>query len=65
MPAGQNHGSSTAAYAVGSLAGGNLVLYSLDEDLTSSQFTVGGSTTDKNSLWRYNIGSGTSSTVTP
>jgi hypothetical protein len=39
------------------LAGGNLTLYTLDEDLTSSQFSPGGSTTDKNSVWRYDIGS--------
>jgi hypothetical protein len=55
LPAGQNHGSTTAAYVEGSSAGGNLVLYTLDEDLTTLQVTGAGSSTDKNSLWRYDI----------
>jgi hypothetical protein len=54
LPAGQNHGSTTAVYVSGS-AGGNLTLHTVDEDLTSSQFG-GLSTTDKNSVWRYDIG---------
>jgi hypothetical protein len=53
LPAGQNHGSTTGVYVSGSAGG--LTLYTLDEDLTSSQFG-GGSTTNKNSLWRYDIG---------
>ncbi|MBA4106932.1 MAG: hypothetical protein C0485_14370 [Pirellula sp.] len=65
LPVGQNHGSTTAVYVEGSAANGDLVLYTLDEDLTSAQFG-GVSTTDKNSLWRYNIGSGAlPSNVTP
>jgi hypothetical protein len=53
LPAGQNHGSTTAVYASGSASG--LTLYTVDEDLTSSQFG-GGSTSDKNSIWKYEIG---------
>lgn len=57
VPAGQYHGSTTAVFVEGSAATGDLVLYSMDEDLTSAN--VGGvGTTDKNSLWRYNIGAG-------
>jgi hypothetical protein len=52
LPAGQNHGSTTGVYVSGSANG--ITLYTLDEDLTSSQFG-GGSTTDRNSLWRYDI----------
>ena len=56
LPAGQNHGGTSAVYAEGSLVGGNLVLYTLDEDLTSNHAFGTGSTTDRNSLWRYNVG---------
>ncbi|MBL9161219.1 MAG: PEP-CTERM sorting domain-containing protein [Planctomycetaceae bacterium] len=65
VPAGQYHGSTTAVFVEGSAATGDLVLYTLDEDLTSAN--VGGvSTTDKNSLWRYNIGAAaTPSNVIP
>jgi len=56
VPAGQNHGSTTAVYVTGSAAA--TTLYTLDEDLTSSN--VGGtSTSDRNSLWRYDIGTAT------
>jgi hypothetical protein len=58
VPAGQNHGSTTAAYAE-IAPGGGLTLYTLDEDLTTSNVTGSGSTTDKNSLWRYSIGTST------
>ncbi|QDT75165.1 PEP-CTERM sorting domain-containing protein [Lacipirellula limnantheis] len=58
LPVGQNHGSTTAVHVEGSLAAGNLKVYTIDEDLTSAQFVEGGSTTDQNSLWEYNIGSG-------
>ncbi|MBL9161478.1 MAG: PEP-CTERM sorting domain-containing protein [Planctomycetaceae bacterium] len=57
LPSGQNHGSTTAVHVEGSIAGGNLKVYTLDEDLTSAQFG-GASTTDINSLWQYDIGSG-------
>jgi hypothetical protein len=55
LPAGQNHGSTTAVYVEGSSAAGNLVVYTLDEDLKSSQFG-GAAGDDRNSLWRYDIG---------
>jgi len=54
LPAGQNHGSTTAVFVSGS-AGGNVTLHTLDEDLTSAQFG-GATTTDRNSVWRYDIG---------
>lgn len=59
LPSGQNHGSSTAVYVEGTEAGGDLTIYTLDEDLTSS-FVNGTTpaTADRNSLWRYNVGSG-------
>jgi hypothetical protein len=53
----QNHGSISASYTTGSLAGGNLVVYTLDEDLDSKHFNAAtGSTSDRNSVWQYNIG---------
>jgi hypothetical protein len=55
LPPGANHGSTTAVYVEGSAAAGNLVMYTLDEDLTTNVTTGSGSTTDKNSLWRYDI----------
>jgi hypothetical protein len=59
LPVGQNHGSTTAVYSTGSLAGGNLVLYTLDEDLSTEYLADGTQPgTDRNSLWRYNIGAG-------
>lgn len=53
LPFGQNHGSVGAVYVSGAAAG--LTVYTIDEDLTSSQFG-GPSTTDRNSLWQYNVG---------
>jgi hypothetical protein len=54
LPPGQNHGSVSASYVEGSLSTNDLVVYTVDEDLTSA--TLGGSsTTDSNSLWRYNV----------
>ena len=47
LPAGQNHGSTTAVYVEGSLAGSDLTVYTVDEDLSPG-----------NSLWRYDINSG-------
>jgi len=55
VPAGQNHGSSTAVYVEGNSANGNLKVYTLDEDLTGTQFGQAG-TADKNNLWRYDVG---------
>ncbi len=54
VPAGQNHGSLTAVYI--EKGAGGLTAYTLDEDLTTSNVTGSGSTTDKNSLWKYSIG---------
>ncbi|MEX2169273.1 MAG: PEP-CTERM sorting domain-containing protein [Pirellulales bacterium] len=65
LPAGQNHGSTTSVHVEGSSATGDLILYTVDEDLRSSQFggPVGD---DRNSLWRYNINAGAlPSNVTP
>ena len=55
LPPGSNHGSTTAVYVEGSSATGDLVMYTLDEDLTTLVSTGAGSNTDKNSLWRYDI----------
>ncbi len=55
LPAGQNHGSTTAVYVEGSQAGGNLSVYTLDEDLTTLQVSGAGSAIDKNSLWKYSV----------
>jgi hypothetical protein len=56
-----NHGSPAAVAVTGSLATNDLVLYTLDEDLTSAHVTgnLTDSTTDKFSVWKYNIGGGT------
>lgn len=53
LPAGQNHGSISAVHVSASASG--LTVYTIDEDLTSAQFG-GGSTTDTNSIWQYDIG---------
>jgi hypothetical protein len=57
-PTHQNHGSISSSWATGSLAGGNLVVYTLDEDLDSAHFggTGANSQSDRNSVWQYNIG---------
>jgi hypothetical protein len=54
LPAGQNHGSTTSTHVEGSLADGNLTVYTIDEDLRTNPV----SPDDRNSLWRYEIGSG-------
>lgn len=56
LPGGQTHGSVSAVQVSSSASG--LTVYTIDEDLTSSQFGAG-STTDFNSLWRYDIGTET------
>ena len=33
----------------------NLVIYTIDEDLTTAQVTGSGSTTDQYSLWKYDL----------
>lgn len=55
LPPGQNHGSVIASVVLGSSATSNLVVYTLDEDLTTNQVTGSGSTTNTNSVWRYDI----------
>ena len=57
-PNHQNHGSISSSWSTGSLAGGNLVVYTLDEDLDSEHFGGSGpnSQSDRNSIWQYNIG---------
>lgn len=67
LPEGQNHGSISSLHVEGALAGGDLVLYAIDEDINSAHFggTVQG---DRNSVWRWDIGSSIptdGSTVTP
>ena len=54
----QNHGSILSSWTTGSLAGGNLVVYTLDEDLDSAHFGGSGANNkaDRNSIWQYNIG---------
>lgn len=56
VPAGQNHGSTTAVHAIPG-AGGAITLYTVDEDLTANQFgqSGAGTGTGKNNLWRYDI----------
>jgi hypothetical protein len=58
LPPGQNHGSTAAVYVEGSAATNNLVVYTIDEDLTTAQVTGSGDTADQYSLWKYNLGSG-------
>ncbi|MFN4242536.1 MAG: hypothetical protein ACK4PI_04790, partial [Tepidisphaerales bacterium] len=58
-PAGfRNHGSVAAVHVEGTLEGGNLTVFTLDEDITSQELFGSGSNANRNSLWRYNIGSG-------
>lgn len=52
LPVGQNHGSTTGVFVKGSLANGDLVVYTLDEDLPAS------GSSQRNSLWRYDINAG-------
>jgi hypothetical protein len=55
VPAGQNHGSLISAAVTGSLATNDLVVYTLDEDLTTNAVTGAGSTTDGFSVWKYSL----------
>lgn len=56
LPSGQNHGSTKRVIATGSLAGGDLKLYTMDEDyMGDCTFNFIAS---KNSIWRYDILSG-------
>ena len=64
IPPEQNHGSISSVWVEGSLAAGNLVVYAVDEDINSAHFG-GAAQNDRNSLWRWDVGSGAPSTVTP
>jgi autotransporter-associated beta strand protein len=64
LPAGQNHGSISSVFVDGGVAGGNVTLYGIDEDLTDAQVGAGTSTTNINSLWRWDIGNNTGSPFT-
>jgi len=55
VPVGQNHGSLISAAVTGSLATNDLVVYTLDEDLTTNAVTGAGSTTDGFSVWQYTL----------
>jgi hypothetical protein len=63
LPVGQNHGSVLAMAVTGSTATNDLVLYTIDEDMTTQQLTrVNASDpkgTDTNKVWQYNIGGST------
>lgn len=54
LPPEYNHGSVHDVYVTGSLGGGNLTVYTVDEDYE----TIPGLLTELNSLWRYEIGAG-------
>jgi hypothetical protein len=58
LPDGQNHGSVVSVYTRGSLNTNDLVVYTMDEDLTSAHVlgVNSNSTTDKFSVWKYTIG---------
>ena len=56
IPPGQNHGSISSIWVEGSFAEGNLVMYAVDEDINSAHFG-GTEQNDRNSVWRYDIGS--------
>ncbi|MFN7139639.1 MAG: hypothetical protein ACK4UN_09890 [Limisphaerales bacterium] len=60
LPEGQTHGSITGVHVEGSYATGDLVIYTIDEDLRSAP-----TPDDRNSLWKYDIGSGLPSAVAP
>lgn len=54
LPSGYNHGSVHDMYITGSLGGGNLTVYTVDEDYETNP----GFLAEMNSLWRYDIGAG-------
>lgn len=56
LPSGQNHGSTKKILTTGSLTGGDLKLYTLDEDYIGGCMVT--PTASKNSIWRYDINSG-------
>lgn len=56
LPIGQNHGSTKKVVTTGSIAGGDLKLYTLDEDYTGD--CMNSLIAAKNSIWRYDVNSG-------
>ncbi|HKS36487.1 MAG TPA: hypothetical protein VJW76_04805, partial [Verrucomicrobiae bacterium] len=58
LPVGldNNHGSVAAVAIGGTVAGGDLVVFAVDEDLQSDRETS--AATELNSLWKYSIGAG-------
>ncbi|HWP41508.1 MAG TPA: hypothetical protein VNL70_11320, partial [Tepidisphaeraceae bacterium] len=58
--AAQTHGSVAAVYVEGTSAAGNLTLFTIDEDMTPDPVTP----TQRNGLWRYDIGAGTTTNNT-
>ncbi len=52
LPPEYNHGSVSEVYVTGSLANGDLTVYSVDEDYESIPGLLG----ELNSIWRYDIG---------
>jgi hypothetical protein len=64
IPPEQNHGSISSLYIDGSLAGGDLVVYGVDEDINSAHFG-GTAQNDRNSIWRWDVGGTANSSVTP
>ncbi len=56
LPAGQNHGSVLQAVVVGSTATNDMVIYTIDEDLSPEHVAgTGDGTALTNSVWRYDI----------
>lgn len=52
LPPEYNHGSVSEVYVTGSIANGDLTVYTVDEDYES----IPGLLSELNSLWRYDIG---------
>lgn len=61
LPPSYNHGSISEVYVTGSLANGDLTVYTVDEDYE----TIPGGLSEFNSLWRYDIGSADSGNSFP
>lgn len=51
-----NHGSVCAVVVLGTLAQGNLTVYTIDEDLQTDPYEA--ASVEMNSLWRYDVGAG-------
>jgi len=61
------HGSISGAWIEGSLATGDLVVYVIDEDLQTDRTAgcLAGAGTERNSIWRWDIGAGPLPATTP